>query len=878
MNENFQNLLEKLVDKKLDFSILEYENNKKMRIALLESILKKKYSTFFKDLKIIVNDVQHALKSDEILKDSNYWSTVKGMNEAYWRKDQEIRDIIHQHMFVSRQQPDAKSPQLEKNPGVIGTISPAINDDYVKILVGNAYWMTLQQRILFCLLTFHYYKPERNLHHHHLLPVYMNMDFTYRQKLRQNQKKRVVDENTHATRYETFVIFLKSLLAGAGPFILKMLQMVGNSNEKKLLDNDLNDLNEDWCISYQKKLNVESKKSHISPESVKIDANITNSTFHRDVFGNIYKNATDWIKINLLKGLDIKEITQDVYDCVPTLEPEEYRLLTQSFDLRDCHIESIQENVLGSASIAEAHEVSIEYQDQRVPGIIKFVKPLNLLHFLCECYFLLTIAWAEIPTIAVKEYQNSIQTIQNSVKYSRKEWANQSLADLKIDDKFMAQCNIRIKHLPPQETLIKQCRQLILFFIIEYAKEFDYETESRNTLVGHHHYHNCLPHIHSVNILNYRCDPAPFILLGKIEGITLSKLLNQDNDDVFYYKSYTLLCDFCELWLQNALFGDGFIHADLHPGNIMVTRDKKNMYIIDYGSCGQVPLALIKNLICSMIEGSRYIKPFKKKLVYDSNLKQHVLSQLMPLVTNSGSILKWWKTQEDIYRSKPKHLKKLRRVITHLLHLETKIEPTDLTWREVIGFDTIHYIFHYATRPIETIKSQSHLRGFDPQKHDAWDFELDGDPRTHREFYPYHLHNMEVARRFVLWIWKLCNTNTNLMGESYEEAKANTESHLNVVADSLLTYECGVYPNIWALNVIKNSRDVGNCMNGELFFVGRATAYLGSILETLFNTCKRKNIAVSKINIEEFIYRILKKPQFWGKAAEITQYFIKGPF
>lgn len=247
--------------------------------------------------------------------------------------------------------------------------------------------------------------------------------------------------------------------------------------------------------------------------------------------------------------ISVSDVTKDIFSMVPALTPEETKLVTQSFSIAPSYITPpyYNEKVLGSASIAETHQTySDEFQQK---AVIKFIKPIYAYYFLCEINFLVADAWKAIA------------------KYSRGN-------------------NIHMK----------QCRKLMLFFIKEFIKEFDYYGEFVNTTVGYKYYNQPSQHVSSIVALGCQINPFPVLILSFVEGRSIDSWMDDENITRAELENiYRDTDNLVRIWFKNTLWGSGFFHADLHPGNLI--RSKHDVNVIDFGSCG----ILNKEERCAMV-------------------------------------------------------------------------------------------------------------------------------------------------------------------------------------------------------------------------------------------------------------------------------------
>jgi len=264
-------------------------------------------------------------------------------------------------------------------------------------------------------------------------------------------------------------------------------------------------------------------------------------------------------------GLKVSELAEDIFSTVPGLTEKESKFVVNSFQIDKTYIEKMNPKLLGSASIAETHITQAPEKYDYPPGtptkvILKFIKPLYAYFFMCECNFLLTSAWKYI-TIAAKG-----------------------------DKKY-----------------IKQCRKLMMFFIGEFMKEFDYMGEFNNTILGYQNYNEENGIIKSILAVDCVVDPFPVLILSMAKGNTVDNLLKKTSDieKDQVVQLYKYLDQLITKWFKITLWGSGFFHADLHPGNVMAD-DVPELFIIDYGSCGILTKRQQCLLITSMIISGQF--------------------------------------------------------------------------------------------------------------------------------------------------------------------------------------------------------------------------------------------------------------------------------
>lgn len=824
------NILYRIATEALNFKMANDITNKTYRMNLLRYMKEQQCGKFVQEMQTLSQSIMDMINRDDDLQNDDYWKQ-RGVG-VYWEQDEKFRSIVKD---IHDKNSGTFMDLGMKKTGVSGLLQDYVRLEHINSLVGNAYWMTSQQKILFRCMLMNYFQNSP-----HLAPIYLNMDFSFTQRTR----------NSTNTSGHPVMQLLKSALAGSGPFILKCLQMVSNSNAnsiKKAKDS------EDWCAKIRRE----------TMEKILGVQNHLDNVYHKSYVEQVTEYIKEKSKEMLLPNFTVQELTVEVFRNVPALEPEEKQLVLESMDFEN-EVKNIQDKILGSASIAQAHICT--YNDQ--PALIKFVKPLNILYYMCEMNFFLTQVWTSIREYAEMEYQSTLSDTFQAVKLSDPQWAAQSPEELKNNADFQREVKRKQGFLPSSAILTKQCRQLTLFFLTEFAKEFDYESEFKNTKMGREKYHNKIPGVYSVECFKYKVNPFPYLLLEKIDGMTLDEMLTEKKEDQAFAKEvFDRLVKFFKVWLEVSLVDSpSFFHADVHRGNIMMNPQTKDMYIIDYGSCGSASEQISLNLAASMLEGMNFVDPFKKR-TFVPKRKLRIMKQIwdkLDSTTEEGKIYRFlsldlFKPQQKVDFIKfmleedlPKH--------RHLYRLVSNGNPT----RKIPALTSIEYAKQFTPRSISWKHKPSVFR--------PWDFIIDGNPRYDPDFAPYHAHNIQVARKIALWVWQMCGATGN-HGSSVKKDANDEDSFLNHVAEELLTYECELRPDLMALNVLKMSRDSGTCMNGQLLYFGRAIAYLNILLNGVQEICGQDCI---RPQVGALLKEIFTTPGNMSKGAKYVYHYTFG--
>lgn len=257
-----------------------------------------------------------------------------------------------------------------------------------------------------------------------------------------------------------------------------------------------------------------------------------------------------------IKNIKILDILNIVYDSLASICEDEYNILIQHFDIKH-----INKDYLSIASIGQVHEVLLndEYNTQ---AIIKFIKPRSLLYLTFEV------------RILEKYYKYNIEKELNSKHYN---------------------CNYI-------EGINKRTYEYLKHTLYTLCKEFIFQNELENSIIMNKIYKNKTLSIDTIKIFKTCSKTIPYILMSKANGISLRKMLEpykrinlkQNNNDIVSenYKikdTKKLLSELISIWMFNMLLGDGYLHPDLHVGNLIVDvgLDKINkLTIIDFGNIG----------------------------------------------------------------------------------------------------------------------------------------------------------------------------------------------------------------------------------------------------------------------------------------------------
>jgi hypothetical protein len=460
-------------------------------------------------------------------------------------------------------------------------------------------------------------------------------------------------------------------------------------------------------------------------------------------------------QINSVVGSSLKigdvtvgELTNDVLADVPGLTSEEIDFITSSLEIEPHLKRNIDRKPLKSGSLAQTHcsfydgpePVPIFLrdlnhtnhncrQDTRYPVIVKLLKPIYAYFFLCEVYTLLDVTWKFFRT--------------------------------------MAKDNL---------ILLKQMRQVLLFLVREFAAEFDYSIEAKNTQNGYAIYNQPSKKIRSIRLVQFATNPFPVLVLEVASRQPLQHLLNQleaSIPDTATKKAIAALqrvvTTLVELWVLNLFWGTGFFHGDLHAGNILVPtldqiiRDENPvLWIIDFGSAGKLTSKMQCNLVDAILLPNA----------------MHDFQKYIPVRANDDN--------GSGEPQAPKNLAKFFRNFNQLTPQQQKA-------------------LNKRMNPEAVPTSSNVLSAPDLiQMHEA---------------------NLHLAGACVRSLWNLC------------EVKHRTYDDFLQLRTALLDYSKPPQFGYLLLNFLQHAKDIGQCTSNQTLMFGRALSYVLNMVDRLDAIC-----------------------------------------
>ena len=442
----------------------------------------------------------------------------------------------------------------------------------------------------------------------------------------------------------------------------------------------------------------------------------------------------------LKPGQKLKTITESVFSSILPMTKGELAVVRKNLDVAPEYMDFTDESI-GSASIGETH---ICYKDRNPIAVLKFIKPVSAWLFLCEVDFLLTTVWTE------------------------------------LDDPGYAVGSVEAMN-------VKKCRQLLLFLIREFAREFDVEREAQGTKDAREIYYRPKIGILTPELLDYKTTPIPALVLQYIKGQSLDTFMTQIGDEIktkTKTKEEILEClvpiqrriaMLMALWLKELFWGSGRFDADPHKGNVIVpscNRLRKGatpwLCLIDFGSHGQ----LGRRAQCTV---------FKTLIAGEMITQLHEYMPKTPTENPPPPIMREEAFKEFFAKKTARYL---------------KLQP----------------VLEYF-KPFKTMSEEDQFQLF--IKVNA---RLEKNPSL-------HTNNIKHVRDVIRSIWKICN-----IREDPEE----TEELIKKSMDYSDNFDFGTI----FLTVAEEAKTIGTCSSSSVLMYGRGLAYLDQMWRLSRTLCE----------------------------------------
>lgn len=343
---------------------------RQFRMELLKEMRSNGFSYYLTQMNEISNKIKNIMLDDSQIKKDNLWETFEfkhtpSFQSEYWKQESS---------WINKKY--SKKSKLN----VSNTVSLFMSEEKVNALMGEADWMTVQQIILFKSVITSYFSNDSRL-----WPIGLNMDYVFKtQFIESDSIKNESDEE-------------KSQRIGKNNIKIKQWEKEIQTYECEEKKNKMFDIDGKKRPIYPELEIKEKEKSNQTFAFRILKSSLSGSgPFILKILQQINTSNNKKIKSGRGGSLKVADLTNGVFSNIPGLSVEETEFVKKNINFfRD---QSIVNNTnpkqLGSASIAEAHFSHSDLYNMDV--VIKFAKPMYAYYFLCEINFLLTKTWKKI--------------------------------------------------------------------------------------------------------------------------------------------------------------------------------------------------------------------------------------------------------------------------------------------------------------------------------------------------------------------------------------------------------------------------------------------------------------------------------------------------
>jgi len=470
------------------------------------------------------------------------------------------------------------------------------------------------------------------------------------------------------------------------------------------------------------------------------------------IFQQLGNNRNDVIEKYGIK-VQVSDLLGGVFQNVPGMTDEELlfvkKTVTDSALLPYVSRQIIMNasKKLGSASIAES------FMSSDGKFVVKMIKPLAILFFIQEIKALGTRVWDSISY-----YVNTLTPRPDAETAKR---------------------------------YVRQSRQLLLFLMKEFSKEFDYDMEARNLVMGKQVYTRPNLHVHSIELNNVTTAVFPVLIVTTAHGYTLQQIFEKklflDPESAAITKTNlgkinVLMVNLVDLWFENLFWGNGFFHGDLQIGNIIIDKTFRSIYVIDFGSCGQLNAEDQCLILDSMIVSSKF---------------HTIFSSALAKIVSINDKLDFSKKRPRADLLEDAFVVMNQCIDCHKLHGKNKSE-----------FDRCA-----ADAPFGLCPSLRELNSWNDANNQNG--------------------NVVVARNMVNAIWDVCKVGTR--------DPAELESLARRLIQKIETKRVFDFANIF-LEIVTYSTDIGQCISNQTLMFGRGINYLAGSMNKIINICNDKKV------------------------------------
>lgn len=474
-------------------------------------------------------------------------------------------------------------------------------------------------------------------------------------------------------------------------------------------------------------------------------------------------------------GLQVQQLAKNIFTQVPTMTQSQCLQLKRSFmsqkSLSNVNLQHLcstdSKHVMGSGSLGIVYKGTTTTSKQ--PVAIKMLKPVYIFYFMCELEFLLCHIFDKLSDV------HSLPGLQDMSAEKRE---------------FMG----------------LQLRQLLLRSVSDVIDEFDYKKEYLWTQLGRKAYHQRIPNVSTCAAVTYSMTPTPIMVLQAVPGRSVQDWVSDSKTTTKQLQNIlTAVEDLRDLWIRTIFFESnhhiaGFFHADMHGGNVLCDfhGHKPKLYVIDFGSCGQLSKQQRKDLFQSMA-----LMPKKKS--FDKVIK--VLQTV------------WSPTWMAVKKRHFGEQERLRFGIvgdrwrpTQILDMDTKQDPTNV----------LHYCHSFRTMTQQQQQRFQSIINADPTILDA------------------HQTVVYQIKQFIKKIYEMCRV----------------DMQFRVITDEfvlkILNYDdMRVDFGMLFLRMFKHALTMGSCVSNDVVTFGKGILYITQlqmkIKKTLLNRGVQPNVRIMNV-------------------------------
>ncbi len=289
-------------------------------------------------------------------------------------------------------------------------------------------------------------------------------------------------------------------------------------------------------------------------------------------------------------------------------------------------------NPLSVASIGQVNSLNINEEEY----VLKFVKPRTILNVIAEIFLIKDI-------------------VRKKISKSEK------------DDK-----TLRVKKM-----------DYLKYIIMHMLYEFNFEREKENIDMGKKYYEPMnilsvsLPEKEPIDLYN-----IPHLCMKKINGVSLSYLVKK-RDKERITNVIPEMKHLIYVWIHNVLFSDGFFHADLHSGNIIVDNNDR-LHLVDFGNSFILSEHEKKNLFCSIQVHRKLISLMERNYIFDNEYFYSIFKDPILFLKNPSKLFTLIRKVED--NDYIPYIKEICKYILNIVNVEIQEKDMKYLTEKVLEF------------------------------------------------------------------------------------------------------------------------------------------------------------------------------------------------